>query len=805
MNVGDYQQLESAFVHAAGLEGEPRREYVRTVRASNPSVGDRLEAMLTADTTQSDRALDELVGELTRAEPQADQRIGEYRVLGLIGEGGLGIVYLAEQPPPTRRLVAIKVIKPGMDTRAVLARFNDERQALAMMDHAALVTALSAGTTSEGRPYLVMPLVAGIPITAFCREQGLGTRAIAELFMLVCNGVQHAHGKGVLHRDLKPGNILVSVVDGRPQPKIIDFGLAKALATPLTTHTTMTLEGQLIGTLEYMSPEQATGRGMDTRSDVYALGAILYETLAGRPPFSANELRTGKGADHARQLIAERLPEPPSRHIEGIPRELDWIVQRCLEKDPGRRYSTAESVGADLQRFVGGDRVVAGPPAQLYRLGQWTKRHRGIVIAASLSVAAIVLGGAVAIAYGVRERRARQDTEQVATFLEGIFTGLNPVVAQGRDRELLLLALDQAEARLSQQVLAPPVDARVSKVLATSFLTIGEYGRAAPHAERSLTLNRQLFGVTDSRSIAALRVWVEVLSADMTNHDPTEAAQELWQIAQSYLPVGSRERIESQFIALKGDCLEPLVISWEAKMRHEADLQASAEASLGPADRLTLRIMRERARAMQKPAEAALNLLMEARQRASDKYGPDDPDVEVGVGSESYYIAQLKGEEAAANYLIEHLPRVEQLLGSSGKTLFVCHYNLSFMLLSLGRLSEAEEHIRAVSAYVAQHFAEPTQLRNETDALSMIVCLRMHRLEEAAMWESRIWDRVAVLTARTGNVPWWSGGTLETAIEALDDQNLQEHADRFLEMIRVNSPSGADKIAAAREARRRAK
>src|SRR5438128_12816 len=342
--------------------------------------------------------------------------IGPYKLIEQIGEGGMGTVWMAQQTEPVKRLVAVKLIKAGMDSRQVVARFEAERQALALMDHANIARVLEAGTTGAGRPYFVMDLVKGVPITRYCDEHRLTPRQRLELFLPVCQAVQHAHHKGVIHRDLKPSNVLVALYDGKPVPKVIDFGVAKAAGQPLTEKTLVTGFGNIVRTLQDMSPEQAeiNQLDIDTRSDIYSLGVLLYELLAGSTPFTRQDLAQG-GMLEMLRVIREQEPSKPSTKLStaaGLPTlaanrgtepakltklvrgELDWIVMKALEKDRSRRYETANGFAMDVQRYLADESVLACPPSVGYRVRKFARRNKsGLAIAGLILVCIVFLAG----------------------------------------------------------------------------------------------------------------------------------------------------------------------------------------------------------------------------------------------------------------------------------------------------------------------------------------------------------------------------------------------------------------------------
>jgi WD40 repeat protein/serine/threonine protein kinase len=392
--------------------GNPRlREHIDGLLSVHEQVGSFLESPALAGAPTVDEPVSE----------RPDTVIGPYKLMEQIGEGGMGLVFVAEQQHPVRRKVALKVIKPGMDTRAVIARFEAERQALALMDHPNIAKVLDGGETSSGRPYFVMELVKGAPITEYCDQEQLPIRERLELFGDVCEAVQHAHQKGIIHRDIKPSNVLVVSHDGKPVVKVIDFGVAKAIGRQLTDKTVYTHFAQLIGTPLYMSPEQAgeSGLDVDTRSDIYSLGVLLYEMLTGATPFD-KERFSQVGYDEMRRIIREEEPPRPSTRISTLGQasstisarrksdpkrlsqlcrgELDWIVMKCLEKDRTRRYETANSLAGDLQHYLADEPVQACPPSAWYRLRKFARRNKtASAVAAAMLLAVCSLAGAVKV------------------------------------------------------------------------------------------------------------------------------------------------------------------------------------------------------------------------------------------------------------------------------------------------------------------------------------------------------------------------------------------------------------------------
>jgi eukaryotic-like serine/threonine-protein kinase len=501
-----------------------------------PAVGDEAERSATPGAREAAMLNAEVAA---RLELEATGgRIGRYKLLEKIGEGGFGVVYMAEQVEPVHRQVALKIIKAGMDTRQVIARFEAERQALALMDHPNIARVLDGGTTQTGRPYFVMDLVRGIPITDYCDQCEISTTERLVLFVKVCHAVQHAHQKGIIHRDLKPSNVLATLHDGEPVPKVIDFGVAKALSQRLTEKTLYTGFGEMIGTPAYMSPEQAeiSGLDVDTRSDIYSLGVLLYELLTGVTPFD-KETMAKAGLDEIRRLIRETPPPKPSTRLRrlglkaaGIAQnrrtdlkalrrlvrgDLDWVVMKCLEKDRARRYETANSLALDVQHYLNNEPVLARPPSRIYRFRKLVRRNKLLFAAIGFVGLALLLGLGVSTWLWRKERAARrvqtqlrqqalaqerkalteaEKSRQVAQFLKDMLEGVGPSVAMGRDTKLLQEILDKTAERIGNDLTnQPEVEAQLRTTLGELYRVLGRFDQSEQMHQQALGIQKQLF------------------------------------------------------------------------------------------------------------------------------------------------------------------------------------------------------------------------------------------------------------------------------------------------------------------------
>lgn len=596
---------------------------------------------------------------------------GRYTLIERIGEGGMGEVWVARQTEPVKRKVAIKLIKAGMDSRLVLQRFEQERQALAMMDHQNIAKVLDGGLTQDRHPFFVMELVHGQPLTKFCDDAKLGIRERLEVFIPICQAVQHAHQKGIVHRDLKPGNILVSVHDGKPVPKVIDFGVAKATSGRLTDDSLSTQFGAVVGTLEYMSPEQAglTGEDIDTRSDIYSLGVLLYELLTGFRPIDARRLKKAALTEMIR-MIREEEPSKPStrfstdesapsmaalRHTE--PRklvsllrgELDWVVMKCLEKDRSRRYETANGLSLELQRYLAGETVMAAPPSTMYRLQKFMARNR-VVVLASGAVAAALLAGVIGFAWQANLARKERDAA---------------IVAQQSEAEQRRRADEQKAAAEAQRARAESAEAE-AKRRAEELEKVAEFqGKMLSQvnpAQAGTRLSedvRTRFNASLSKtgvSQAEQKSQQEMFASQWSRVNTTDAALDL--IDQTILKPAIAA-IDKQFVD------QPVV---SANLKH---VLAERYHDLGL-------------------NQAAMTLEHQVLAERRRVLGVDHPDTLISMGNLGVYLNALDKRKEAEPYYREALEKSRRVRGDDHPETLVCIANMGSMLRVNGKFSEAE-------------------------------------------------------------------------------------------------------------------
>jgi non-specific serine/threonine protein kinase/serine/threonine-protein kinase len=611
MKAERFQEVEKLFHKARALDAAERASFLDEACGTALDLRAEVESLLAHSDggtsrirlRDDDETPAETIVERGPVSEGPGSRIGPYKILQQIGEGGFGVVYMAEQEAPVQRRVALKIIKLGMDTRQVIARFEAERQALAMMDHPNIARVLEAGATETGRPYFVMELVKGIPIVEYANRSKLSTRQRLDLFLDVCRAVQHAHQKGVIHRDLKPSNVLVTLHDTRPVPKVIDFGIAKATSHRLTEKTLFTEFRYFIGTPEYMSPDQAeiSGLDVDTRTDIYSLGVLLYELLTGTTPFDAVTLRKA-GYGEIQRIIREVEPPLPSTRLDTLVREgadtarsqqaepgtlsrlmrgdLDWIVMKAMEKDRTRRYQSASEFSADIERYLTGQPVMAGPPSVVYRFRKFVQRHRLGVTAAALIAAALVVGLSLATIGLVQARQEAARTQAVNDFLQQLTTRLEvepagdemsagEIIERGRellgDDHALVASLLMARAASLSTAGRPEQAVEAQREALTLYRTANrgdhpntaaalsslgkmlaerhDYAEAEAARREALDMKRRIYGV-ESEVTADELSELKSLLVDSGNPDRNAEIKELWHetLAAYEASVGSEHR-----------------------------------------------------------------------------------------------------------------------------------------------------------------------------------------------------------------------------------------------------------------------
>jgi serine/threonine protein kinase len=704
-----WKNLKELFGAVLECEPERRSEFLQRACGSDGELRSELESLLSAYENSSE--LSQSPWPMDVAEAAAPQFVGPYHLLEKLGEGGMGQVWLAEQSAPVRRRVALKLIRTGIYDKALLQRFQAERQSLAIMDHPAIAKVFDAGTTEAGQPYFVMEYVPGLPITEYCDSKKLSIRQRIELFIQVCEGVQHAHQKAIIHRDIKPANVLVVEVDGKPRPRIIDFGLAKAVTSQVSGETLFTQAGTFLGTPGYMSPEQADPgvQDIDTRTDVYSLGVVLYVLLTGCEPFDTASWKKLPFDEVLRRLREEDAPTPstrvssaheasgtaasarstePRQLVSQLRGDLDWITMKAVEKDRNRRYGTPTELAADLRRYLENEPVVARPASAGYRLQKYVRRHR-------VAVAVAIIIGGLLVSFGVvqamqlrRITRERDRADRIADFMTGLFKVSDPNERIGgavTAADLLDKGSKDIDTGLSSD---PELQARMMYVMGRAYMYLGSYSRAQSLFERGIQVSSSA-GERESR--ATLNTMHDLGWTLFQEGHLAEAESLQRKLVETQRRVMGADHpdtlasISSLAFTLcaEGKCTEGVKLNSDVLEKQKRILGREAQYTLVTMDDLAIMLAEDG-----RPAEAE-KLEQEALAIHLRKYGPenlDTIDASINLGE---FQRDLKHDEDAEKTIRHTLKIEERIFGPDQPETAVTRYDLASILARGGQIDEA--------------------------------------------------------------------------------------------------------------------
>jgi serine/threonine protein kinase len=737
-------------------------------------------------------------------ESHPDQ-IGPYRILEPVGEGGMGVVYKAEQRTP-RRVVALKLIKLGMDTKEVIARFEAERQALAVMDHPNVARVYDAGATEQGRPYFVMEYVSGEPITSYCDKHKLTVKQRLELFAQICEAVQHAHTKGIIHRDIKPTNVLVTLRDGNVAPKVIDFGVAKACGERLTERTLFTSVGQLIGTPEYMSPEQAelTQLDIDARSDIYSLGVLLYELLTGTLPFEAKLLRQ-VAFGRMQQILREQDPPPPSTRLSSLSieqkrsiaqarrtrvdqlalvlkHELEWIPLKALRKDRTERYRTASELADDVRNYLSGRPLIAAPESSIYRIRKFVKRNRMAMAVAGAFLLLLASGLVVTTTALIREAHARRQANEARDnaqalneFLrDDMIAAAAPDVALKSDATVSEV-MNRAANSIGQRFEGRPlIEATIRNALAEMYVKLGDHERALPQAERALEIRRRILGNAHPQAAETVRTVAHIRRLTGDQADADRLFHEAYDILRRAMGEDHRETLRA-----RSDI--GFFLDWAKK--HEEAVQVHREVLerrrrvLGSNDTDVLDSLNNLAVALHnlKQYREELPFLQEAFELCRRTRGQDHPDTLTCQSNLAQALQQFDRFEEAEQLMRDALARSRRVLSDEHPdTLGLMKY-LGSILYSMKRYPEAEGLLLEALAGRRKLFGDSH--RSTLSALEALASVseRVGKIEQAEQQWRELWEvRRLVL----GDEDRRTLAAQQRLARVLDQQNKKAEADR---------------------------
>jgi eukaryotic-like serine/threonine-protein kinase len=766
------KQLEAIFHVASGLGSpEERAGYLNQACGADAILRSEVEALLIAvpagdelfqECQPGRRPLRSLPSEALTERPGSS--IDRYKLLEKIGEGGMGVVYMAEQEQPVRRKVALKIIKLGMDTRQVVARFEAERQALAMMDHPHIAQVLDAGATETGRPYFVMELVQGIPITNFCDSNGLSSTERLKLFIPVCQAIQSAHQKGIIHRDIKPSNVLVTLHDGEPHPMVIDFGVAKAIDQKLTEKTLFTNFATMIGTPAYMSPEQAamSKLDVDTRSDIYALGVLLYELLTGTAPFPEERLRSVAYGEMQR-IIVEEEPERPSTRLNKratpkstsrnlkseIDSDLDWIVMKCLEKDRNRRYETASGLAADIQAHLHDEPVVARPPSPAYRFQKFVRRNKLEFAAATFALVILIAAVAVSSWQAVRAKRAGEtareqsvkarsaeqsaqdqakDAAAIKDFLVEQVLAVNPYVDPKPDPGRRAMVDRVARAVQTEFADRPKIEGELRFALGMAYVGLADSREAVDQFEKAYAIRRDILGPQHSDTLWALAAIAQLYPAIGRSQEAKHLMTNALAIIRSSPHTWSQGEAEVLWtygiqVSLEKSAAEALPYLRESMV--------VARQTLDPKDFRFQNKMSALAYLATRAGqwEEAERLWAEGVRQCEQNLGTEHPQTAQGLKGQAHLFLRLERVKEARQILERAVPIYHRTLGTNHNNVLDAEGLLAEACEKLGLLEESGRRYTSLYPRWAKHLPSITALDKFDDIVKFFI--RHRRYDEA--------------------------------------------------------------------------